>query len=987
MAALTQAGEVQGEILLAPLTPLDFVRKWGKASVAHGLNEEQGSHQHFLELCDMLKVPRPVGDQEVYTFEKSFPGLNGSVRFADVWKRGSFAWEYKRPGKNLSDALEQLLRYAFRLDNPPLLVVTDRDCYEIHTHFTGYPTRCTEFEHQQLVDPKVRAQLRAVFQDPYSFKPTHDSKHVTESVAATFATIADVLRVAGTPPHEAAHFLCQCVFCYFAEDIGLMKNRPFKRVVTGRLKPEQLRSQLTKLFDDMREGGFFGADEIPWFNGGLFNTIAVPRMPATAIAVLARVADLDWSAIDPGIFGTLFQRGLDPSRRSQLGAFYTNPSIIQRLVEPVVQAPLLREWDQRAREINGLLSARDMRDIQAQHTSDGTKRSRVRSGAKRAEKSAQDIFNLFLERLRDFRVLDPACGSGNFLYLALKAIKDVEKQVHADADALGLRWQFAVTGVQNVLGIEVDEYAAELARMTVWIGELQWRKQNGYGWKTDPILEKLEHIECRDAVLQRDQRGRWQEASWPAADVIVGNPPFIGNKKMREELGDEYTEALRREYGQALSGGVDFVCYWFHKALEAINSGKATAAGLVSTQALRRGANRAVLDAICAKSRIFQAWSDEPWVNEGAGVRVSLVCFGQEDDRPAVLDGHEVQRIAADLSGGAQVDLTKAVLLKENAGVAFQGPVKVGQFDVPGRLAREWLASPNVNGRSNAEVLRPWANGQDLAARSSDTWIIDFGADMTEEKASQFEKPFAHVLKHVKPMREAGNRESRKKYWWLHGETVPGLRSRLQGLRRYLATPRVSKHRFFVWLPMQVWPDSRLYAITRDDDFTFGVLSSRIHLVWALANASRHGDGDEGGRPTYNAKSCFETFPFPIIATKQGEGARAAVESCAQELDRLRAAWLNPPEWTQQVYEVIPLGYRRSPYPQRSIPKKGFERRLADRTLTKLYNEPPPWLQKMERALDQTVARAYGWADYSPALPDAEILARIADLNRRRASA
>lgn len=971
-----------------------FVKKWAPEGDCYALGERQGAQTHFLELCELLGVDKPgdqAGDAESYCFERSMKGVTGEVRYADVWKRGCFAWEYKRPAispkqqrDSLREALEQLMRYTLPLDNPPLLIVSDRQRIEIHTHFTGYPSKCTVINHQDLTDRTAIAKLRDAFLDPYSFRPEQDSRQVTESAAAAFATIADALRSEGVPAQKAAHFLTQCVFCYFAEDIGLLSS--FKRVVLKRYSPRQLQESLSELFLKMQKGGTFGADDIPWFNGGLFNQIDVPVMPSEAIKTLADVASMNWSAIDPSIFGTLFERGLDPAKRAQLGAFYTSPSIILRLVSPVVERTLIAEWHKSKSKINGLLSQRDLLRVRAKGIPSTTeklenRRARLRTSANKAQREAQDIFNSFLERLKNFRVLDPACGSGNFLYLSLKALKDVEKQANLDAEVLGLEAQLPVTGPQNVLGIEVNEYAAELARMTVWIGELQWRKQNGYGWKLNPILESLDHIECRDALLER-RGSHFAEAAWPPADVIVGNPPFVGNKKMREELGDQYTDALRSVFRGNLTGGVDLVCYWFDKAERAISDGNAYAAGLVSTQAVRRGASREVLDTICARGAIFEAWSDEAWVNDGAAVRVSLVCFGRSFVGTPRLDGAQVPRITPDLGGSSDVDLTQAAPLKENGGIAFQGPVKVGAFDVPGSLARKWLQLPNVNGRSNAAVLRPWANGQDIAKRSSDTWIIDFGAEMSEEAASEYEAPFAHVLKHVKPMRQAGNRESRKKYWWLHGETVPGLRANLHGLRRYLVTPRVAKHRFFVWLPVQVWPDSRLYAIAKEDDWTFGVLSSRIHTVWSLANASRHGDGDDGGRPTYNAKSCFETFPFPFYSR---DTARL-VENCAIQFDQLRAAWLNPPEWVQLVPEVCPIGMRDAPYPDRVIAKLGFERHVASRTLTNLYNEPPPWLLTAQAALDRAVATAYGWSDYSEDLPDSELIARIARLSLERNS-
>lgn len=459
------------------------------------------------------------------------------------------------------------------------------------------------------------------------------------------------------------------------------------------------------------------------------------------------------------------------------------------------------------------------------------------------------------------------------------------------------------------------------------------------------------------------------ESDWPTVDAIIGNPPFLGDKKMRSELGDEYTEFLRKVYDGRVPGGADLVTYWFEKARAQIEAGKCQRAGLVATQSIRKGANQKVLARICDVTRFFNVWSDEEWINEGAAVRVSLVCFGNVEG--AVLNGQAVETIHSDLTAGS--NLTEAKSLEENAGVAFQGPVKVGSFDIPGELARQWLKLPNPNGRPNSDVLRPWANGQDVTGRPSDTWIIDFGAERTEQEAALYEMPFAYVLREVKPQRDAQNDAGRKAKWWLHGRSGADMRAALAPIKRYIATPRVAKHRMFVWQDVSVLADSRLYAIAREDDATFGVLSSRIHEVWALANASKHGDGDEGGRPTYNAKSCFETFPFPsnVVADE--------IAAAAKSLNELRNNWLNPTEWTDWLRTSEE---EKAGYPLRPVAKTGHEADLKKRTLTNLYNLRPAWLDNAHKTLDAIVAKAYGWSDYAPEMPNEEILRRLLALNQ-----
>lgn len=377
------------------------------------------------------------------------------------------------------------------------------------------------------------------------------------------------------------------------------------------------------------------------------------------------------------------------------------------------------------------------------------------------------------------------------------------------------------------------------------------------------------------------------------------------------------------------------------------------------------------MDRIVQTAPIFDAWCDEKWVNDGAAVRVSLISFGHGVEH-CRLDGHAVNSIQADLTvSSTHGNLVQAKLLPENRGVCFMGTSKVGPFEIEGGLAREWLLDANSNGAKNSEVLRPWVNGQSLTGRPTDTWIIDFGTGMSRSHAALYQAPFEYVAKYVKPARATQRRDAYRNRWWIHAEARPGLRAAMGRIRRLIATPRVSKHRFFVWLPTKVLPDSRLFAICKDDDFTFGVLSSRFHKVWALAMGSRHGDGVDGGRPTYNAERCFETFPFPAASVDE----REKLERVSRRLSDLRTEWLNPRDWTQRIAEVV------RGYPDRIVPKPGCEELLKKRTMTALYNEYPSWLADVHDELDRTVAAVYGWADYSAEMPDEAIIARLLKLN------
>ena len=606
------------------MTPAQFIAKWKN----NPLSERAGSQAFFLDLCSMLDV-EPPNDPDSYCFERGATRTGAGHGWADIWKRGHFGWENKGPGGDLSGALRQLMTYALALDNPPLLVVSNRDVTQIHTHFTGTPSETYTIRLEDIGTPENLQRLRWLFTDPEKFRPGRTVLDITTDAAGRFADIAKSMTDRGHDPAKVAHFLIQCLFCMFSEDIGLLPRKLFERVITKRQgDAARLAVSLAEMFETMRTGGDFLLEDIAYFNGGLFEHIEVIELVPGEIAALLAASRMDWSAIEPSILGTLFERGLDPTIRAPLGANYTDPGTIMKLVRPVVVEPLEREWDAAKAKIGPL--------VEKYHA--GGK------GYQKAGQEAQTLFLGYLERLKNFRVLDPACGSGNFLYLSLRALKDLEHRANLDAEALGLHRQLTIeTCPDNVRGIEINAYAAELARVTVWIGEIQWMYKHGYECQRNPILARLDHIENRDALLNVDG----SEAEWPAADVIVGNPPFLGDKRMRSELGAEATLRIRSCYEGRVPGGADLVLYWFEKARAQIEATRCESAGLVATNSIRGGANRKVLDRIVQSTHIFEAWSDEPWVNEGAAVRVSLVCFG--DRKGAALDGHRVRAIHADL--------------------------------------------------------------------------------------------------------------------------------------------------------------------------------------------------------------------------------------------------------------------------------------------------------------------------------------------------
>ena len=944
------------------MTPHAFIAKWRDAT----LKERSAAQEHFLDLCRLLDEPTPAEADSTgatYCFERGARKDTGGDGWADVWKRHCFAWEYKGQRANLDAAFAQLRQYALALENPPLLIVSDLRRFRIRTNWTNSVSRTYEFDLDDLTDRAVRDRLKWAFSDPDRLRPGETRHALTERAAASFATVAQALRARGHDPPVVAHFVNRLVFCMFADDVGLLPDHMFTRMLRqAQRTPEQFTELAAELFRVMAAGGRVGFEAVAWFNGGLFDDGAALPLEAADLETVLAASDLDWAEIDPSILGTLFERGLDPGKRAQLGAHYTDRDKIMLLVEPVVIRPWLTEWDVAKADLAAALDR-----VEA-----------AKSPAVRTKRlnAAERRYRAFLNRLRAFTVLDPACGSGNFLYLALQALKDLEHRVQLEAEALGFQRAFPEIGPANVKGLEINPYAAELARVSVWIGEIQWMRRNGFSESHDPILKPLDTIECRDAILTPDNT----EPDWPEADVVISNPPFLGGKLLITTLGEDYVSKIFTTYAGRVPAEADLVCYWFEKAGQQIAAGKATRAGLVATNSIRGHANRRALQAATETRRIFEAWSDEPWMIDGAAVRVSLVCFSRADDESvsgARLDGQPVDEIYTDLTarcGGVGVDLTRVRRLPENVGVALMGDTKGGPFDVTGDQARKWLRLPaNPNGRTNADVLKPWINGMDLTRRPAGKWIVDFGWTMSAGNAALYEEPFRWVKEYVYPVRQENRREAYREYWWRHVEPRPGMWRALEGLPRYIATPCVAKHRVFAWRDVRICPDHKLIVVARDDDTTFGILHSRFHEVWSLRLGSTHVD-----RPVYTPTTTFETFPFPPGLTPNTPAAdyaadprAAAIADTAQRLVELRDRWLNPPEWVEWLHEPVPG------YPTRPVPRdEAAATALKTRTLTSLYNARPTWLADAHAALDAAVATAYGWpADISNDDALAELLA------------
>ena len=1057
------------------MTFAEFKKKWSRYTG----KESSAYKEHFNDLCRLLGHPTPVeadpSGNDFFCFQKGvikdaeLLGLDAADHdarprkgFADVWKKDCFGWEYKGKHKNLEKAYDQLKLYRESLFNPPLLIVCDFDRYIIKTNFNGTVPNEFEFTNDQIDDPKIIELLRHVFRDPDYLRPLRTTARVTEELAEKIAAVARSLQgresveledaftrrelqVAQKKNLRIARFLNRIVFCFFAEDTGLLPKNLFSEIAKVGLESKQeFTESLEQLFRVMAKGGMFGPRKIRHFNGHLFEDVTVFELTDDEIRLLADAAESDWQFIQPGIMGTLFERALDGegNLRAQLGAHYTSEADIKTLVEPVLMAPFRREW-QELREKVRQIHVSELRKPRKP----GQKPYATATGYKPYSTTQQyNLLNKFVERLAGVRVLDPACGSGNFLYVSLQLLLGLEKEVISFGTEIDVLVEPRV-GVQQLRAVEINPYAFELAQVSVQIGYLQWRRDNGFDNDRTPVLQNLDGFQNEDALLVPHFRNKaktlkeaqasehasedalkfYTERDWPKCDVIVSNPPFLGGKLIRRELGDSYVDALFENLGKRVPPEADLCCYWFEKARQQVEHGKCKRAGLLATQGIRGGANREVLKRIKDMGDIFFAESDRPWILAGANVHVSMVGFDDGSETIRNLNGKPVEVINPNLT--ATTDVTTAMELKTNLVIAFMGTTKGGAFDIAEGSALELLRAPNAHGKPNSDVVVPWVNGMDLTQRPSRTWIIDYGVGTSEATATHYELPFKYVRKNVKPEREKNNRETYRRLWWQHVEARPAMRTALAPLKRFLCTTRVSKHRLFVWLAAPTLPDSATFAFARADDFFFGVLHSHIHEVWARIQGTQVRERESGFR--YTPTTCFETFPFPFAddLAEQLENLeaelnaakhyahivlreeppprtptehRTAIAAAAQELNELRERWLNPPEWTVETILEFP-GSADGPWsryidpstinPQLSTGLVHYPRlepkntdcaaKLKERTLTKLYNERPAWLDLAHKKLDAAVAAAYGFPAY---LTDEQILEKLLALNLARAT-
>jgi len=1064
-----------------PTTSLDaFLARWSLA----GGGEMANSQTYLSELCDALGVARPQpftsdASKHDYVFEhrveREFAdGTRHTLRI-DLYKKGHFVLESKQgaspkaaePEFTLSAPTPQkkgiglrgtdtwraaMVRakvqaegYARDLPQehgwPPFLVVVDVGyCIELWANFARDGKAYTQFPDRNrfrifhnaedakgaptLRDPEVRALLAKVWQEPMALDPSRYAAEVTRKVAKRLALLSKALE---SGPKDAtshwqqkdiAEFLMRCMFTMFAEDVGLLPKGVFTKELESRKgKLDTIQRRLEGIWRVMDKGGYSPELDcnVRTFNGGLFHDARALPLTAEQLELLIDAAKAEWSHVEPAIFGTLMEGALSTAERHQLGAHYTPRSYVERLVMPTVIEPLRADW---------LLAQKEAQLYEMAGKPD----------------AALLRIEAFHQALCKVRVLDPACGSGNFLYVALDLMKRLEGEVlqqiadYRAGDKAGHRVVKEGTGEavhpRQFWGIEVNTRAAVIAEMVLWIGYLQWEARAAAATKDEDVrrklaektvLEDLHRIENRDAVLAWDSRkpkldadGKpvtvWdgvstkkhpvtglevpdeskrtvveeilgaKKAEWPEAEFVVGNPPFIGSKRMRAVLGDGYVDALQAAWPE-VAQATDYVTRWWCQAADLLRDGAIRRFGFITTNSLSQSyVRRAIEGYFDGNMSLAYAVPDHPWVDttDGAAVRIAMTVAvrgdqpgrlvlvreesatsGRQGDDLVVGMSERVGRLHADLSIGA--DVVQARPLAANGGLCAVGFKTIGGAFQIAEVEAIGLGLGSVPDLDRH--IRPYFSGRDFVDRSRGLFVIDFFGLEAEAVRNRFPGAYQHLLTKAKPERDQNRNPMFRATWWIIGHPRPAFRAFSAGLSRYIATVETAKHRVFAFVPAHVAPDSTLVTFGSDDAAILGILSSRTHVVWALAAGSRLGVGND---PRYNKTLCFEKFPFPAATPAQ----EAVIRDLGERLDahRKRQQALHADLTLTGMYNV--LQKLRSGEALSAKEKVIHEQGLCS-VLKQLHDE-----------LDAAVFAAYGWpADLS----DEELLQKLVDLNAERA--
>ncbi len=1001
----------------------------------------------------------------------------------DLYRRGHFVLESKKQntGTQTKGFDLGLLRAHSQADGyvralpasegrPPFLLVVDvGTVIEVYSEFSRSGGTYTPFpdprSHRitlaELARPELLERLHHIWVDPETLNPARISAEVTRAVSQQLATLARSLEQADHGAQHVSAYLTRCLFSMFAEDVALLPEGAFLSLLQKhRTEPATLQPMLRILWNDMDKGGFTAAllKDVLRFNGKLFKGSAADGysllLTTPQIDLLILAAKANWREVEPAIFGTLLERALDPAERHALGAHYTPRAYVERLVLPTVMEPLRAEWANA--QAAALLLAHEATTLEGNAPSAKTKADfeglnsadskaldiQSRKTQKDHDKSVDAKWTEARQHVKDFHhrlctlhVLDPACGSANFLYVTLEHLKRLEGEVLNQFLTLGegqsaLEFENETVSLQQLRGIEINPRAAALAELVLWIGYLQWQIRTfGTTSVGSPVVHDFGNIEQRDAVLAFDAQQpmldansvpltRWdgvttkthpttgqqvpdeaaqvvewrytnpRPALWPAANFIVGNPPFIGASTMRAALGDGYVQTLRKAWPQ-VPESADFVMHWWQRSAELVASGAVERFGLITTNSLRQTFNRRVVQAALADIHLPFAIADHPWVDgaNGAAVRIAMTVGARGAGDGTLLTVQSEQAgehgevkvdlssstglIHADLSIGANVTVARSLLACcdiSSPGVKLHG----AGFIVTAEEAQA-LGLGSTPGLE--QHIRTYRNGRDLTAAPRNVMVIDlFGLD-ADTVRSRFPAVYQWVAERVKPERDArGNTKDGAGYarqWWLHGKPRQEMRKQLKGLTRYIATVETAKHRVFQFLAIDVLPDNKLVAIALNDALHLGVLSSRVHGAWSLAAGSWLGVGND---PVYVKSRCFETFPFPSDDTGLTPALTERIRSLAEQIDAHRKA-----RQAAHADATITGMYNVLEKIRNGEALTAKDKTINDHALVGV-------LQSLHDELDSAVLQAYGWADLKLPTDTEKLLIRLVDLNTRRAA-
>lgn len=1012
----------------------DFIARWTDAEGG----QERANYALFLsELCDVIGAPRPdpagaSSDFNDYVFERAVkdPLDDGAVahRRIDLYKRGCFVLEAKQsrliPGgrKTLPDsedlfrqpqpqprgrrsaarswdtlmlnAKAQAERYARCLPAahgwPPFILVCDvGHVIEVYADFTGQGKNYAQFPDRQgfriyledLRDDAVRARLRAIWTDPQSLDPTKRAARVTREIAQRLAAVSKALEQDQHPSEQVAMFLMRCLFTMFAEDVELLPKGSFRDVLQRcETDPGKFPPMVEQLWTAMDEGSFAYALEaqVRRFNGEFFKDRTVLRLGRAEISELRAAAEADWREVEPAIFGALLEQALDPTERRQLGAHYTPRAYVERLVVATVIEPLRDDWREILATVEKLIGQGD-------------------------RNKAITVVKKFHDVLCNTRVLDPACGTGNFLYVALELMKRMEGEVLDVLSALGGQEAFATLEGHTVdphlfLGLEVNPRAAAIAELVLWIGYLQWHFRTKGAPPSDPILRAFKNIVKRDAVLEWDgypvpKVVAGEETyphprlpDWPTAEFIVGNPPFIGGKDIRARLGAGYAEALWAAHPK-MNDSADYVMYWWDRAADILTRSKTKLRrfGFVTTNSISQVFQRKTLERWLSAKKplsLVMAIPDHPWTKlakDSAAVRIAMTVaqkgrhdgllravIGQaklETDEPEIDLADTKGRINADLTIG--VDLAQCAPLKANYGLCSRGVSLHGAGFI---VTPQEAQALGLGRRPGLEQhIHPYRNGRDLAARPRGVMVIDLFGLTIDDVRARFPEVYQHLALRVKPERDLNNRISYRDKWWVFGEPRSEIRKALSRTKRYIATSETSRHRFFAFIDSNILADNMIVEVALEEPYFIGVLSSSTHTAWSRSAGGWLGVGNDC---RYSKTRTFDPFPFPAATQAQQQ----RIGAIAEELDAHRKRVLAEHGHLTMTGLYNVLERLKSGVAPQALDQK--ERRIFDDGLVLI-------LKELHDQLDVAVADAYGWP---VDLSEQELLGRLVALNRERAA-